>query len=158
MRGPILRLNSFRAGPPGAGGLPQSKEAIQHAIDIRFDIRNVLQPLGDRDRIASRLREAEQLANRIGDRQRNGWVQSYLTEQFWMLGRYRESIEEEALLPSRSGFASPGRDQFASRIGPSHARRLQEGPRAFRLERRPFGRQPGQPAFRDVRLARRVLA
>jgi class 3 adenylate cyclase/tetratricopeptide (TPR) repeat protein len=74
-------------------GLPQSNEAVQKAIDIRFDIRNVLQPLGDRDRIAARLREAEQLANRIGDSQRSGWVQSYLTEQFWMLGRYRESIE-----------------------------------------------------------------
>jgi class 3 adenylate cyclase/tetratricopeptide (TPR) repeat protein len=74
-------------------GLPESNEAIQKAIDIRFDIRNVLQPLGDRDRIAARLREAEQLADRIGDEQRNGWVQSYLTEQFWMLGRYRESIE-----------------------------------------------------------------
>lgn len=83
----------FEQALEALAGLPQSKEAVQKAIDIRFDIRNVLQPLGDRDRIASRLREAEQLANGIGDRQRNGWVQSYLTEQFWMLGRYRESIE-----------------------------------------------------------------
>ena len=83
----------FEQALEALAGLPQSDEAVQKAIDIRFDIRNVLQPLGDRDRIASRLREAEELANQIGDRQRNGWVQSYLTEQFWMLGRYRESIE-----------------------------------------------------------------
>ncbi|KRR18785.1 ATP-binding protein [Bradyrhizobium retamae] len=82
----------FEQALEALAGLPQSKEAIQKAIDIRFDIRNVLQPLGDRDRIAARLREAEQLADRIGDKQRNGWVQSYLTEQFWMLGRYKESI------------------------------------------------------------------
>lgn len=83
----------FEQALEALAGLPESNEAVQKAIDIRFDIRNVLQPLGDRDRIASCLREAEQLADRIGDKQRNGWVQSYLTEQFWMLGRYRESIE-----------------------------------------------------------------
>jgi tetratricopeptide (TPR) repeat protein len=84
--------------------LPESDEAIRTAIDIRFDIRNVLQPLGDRNRIATRLREAEQLADRIGDRQRNGWVQSYLTEQFWMLGQYKDSIAagERALAVAES--------------------------------------------------------
>jgi tetratricopeptide (TPR) repeat protein len=48
--------------------------------------------LGDRERIASYLREAAQLAEQIGDSQRTGWVQSYLTEQFWMLGQYSESV------------------------------------------------------------------
>jgi class 3 adenylate cyclase/tetratricopeptide (TPR) repeat protein len=71
--------------------LPESTETLQMAIDIRFDIRNVLQPLGDRARIASYLREAEQLADQIRDKRRMGWVQSYLTEQFWMLGQYKES-------------------------------------------------------------------
>jgi len=64
----------FEQALQALAGLPQDNEAIQKAIDIRFDIRNVLQPLGDRDRIASRLREAEELATQIGDRQRNGWV------------------------------------------------------------------------------------
>src|SRR3981081_3623315 len=54
---------------------------------------NVLQPLGDRARIASILDEAAELAEKLGDKQRMGWVQSYFTEQFWMLGRYKESIE-----------------------------------------------------------------
>jgi tetratricopeptide (TPR) repeat protein len=79
--------------------LPESIDTLEKAIDIRFDIRNVLQPLGDRERIASYLREAGQLADQIGDNQRMGWVQSYLTEQFWMLGQYEESIQagEKAL-------------------------------------------------------------
>ncbi|WP_257187583.1 MULTISPECIES: ATP-binding protein [unclassified Bradyrhizobium] len=72
--------------------LPHSIDTVRRAIDVRFEIRNVLQPLGDRARIASYLREAEQLAEQIGDDHRMGWVQSYLTEQFWMLGRYKESI------------------------------------------------------------------
>jgi class 3 adenylate cyclase/tetratricopeptide (TPR) repeat protein len=71
--------------------LPESRDTLEQAIDIRFDIRNVLQPLGDRPRIAGYLSEAEQLAERLGDKKRIGWVQSYLTEQFWMLGRYKES-------------------------------------------------------------------
>jgi class 3 adenylate cyclase/tetratricopeptide (TPR) repeat protein len=73
--------------------LPESLDTLQKAIDIRFDIRNVLQPLGDRERIALYLREAWQLADQIGDNQRMGWVQCYLTEQFWMLGQYKESAE-----------------------------------------------------------------
>jgi tetratricopeptide (TPR) repeat protein len=71
--------------------LPDDRTRAELAIDLRFDLRNALQPLGDRTRIAKYLAEAEQLADRLGDRRRMGWVQSYLTEQFWMLGRYAES-------------------------------------------------------------------
>ena len=73
--------------------LPESPDTLQKAIDVRFEMRNVLQPLGDRARIASILDEAAELAEKLGDKQRMGWVQSYFTEQFWMLGRYKESIE-----------------------------------------------------------------
>jgi class 3 adenylate cyclase/tetratricopeptide (TPR) repeat protein len=73
--------------------LPESLDTLRRAIDIRFDIRNVLQPLGDRERIAYYLREAGQLADQIGDSQRMGWVQCYLTEHFWMLGQYQKSVE-----------------------------------------------------------------
>ncbi|MGQ0683934.1 adenylate/guanylate cyclase domain-containing protein [Bradyrhizobium sp.] len=73
--------------------LPDNRARAELAIDLRFDLRNALQPLGDRKRIAEYLLEAEQLADRLGDRRRMGWVKSYLTEQFWMLGRYAESAE-----------------------------------------------------------------
>jgi class 3 adenylate cyclase/tetratricopeptide (TPR) repeat protein len=72
--------------------LPESRNTLELAIDIRFDLRNVLQPLGDRERISDYLREAEALAERLGDIRRIGWVQSYYTEQAWMFGRYAESI------------------------------------------------------------------
>jgi class 3 adenylate cyclase/tetratricopeptide (TPR) repeat protein len=80
--------------------LPESDDTLRKAIDIRFEIRNVLQPLGERRRIASYLSEAQDLASRIDDRHRMGWVQCYLTEQFWMLGQYHDSIQagEKALL------------------------------------------------------------
>jgi class 3 adenylate cyclase/tetratricopeptide (TPR) repeat protein len=83
--------------------LPDNRARAELAIDLRFDLRNALQPLGDRKRIAKYLLEAEQLADQLNDRRRMGWVQSYLTEQFWMLGRYAEaaSAGELALSAAR---------------------------------------------------------
>jgi transcriptional regulator with AAA-type ATPase domain/tetratricopeptide (TPR) repeat protein len=66
--------------------LPQTRERTEQAIDLRFDLRNALQPLGDLGRIVSCLREAEALAAPLGDERRLGWVASYLTEHYRMLG------------------------------------------------------------------------
>ena len=66
--------------------LPEDRERLEQAIDIRFDIRNALQPLGDLTQILEYLREAESLALRLDDQRRLGWVSAYLTEQFRMLG------------------------------------------------------------------------
>jgi class 3 adenylate cyclase/tetratricopeptide (TPR) repeat protein len=71
--------------------LPDDRGRAELAIDLRFDLRNALQPLGDRERIAKYLLEAEQFAERLDDKRRMGWIQAYLTEQFWMLGRYSDS-------------------------------------------------------------------
>ncbi|HEY3068265.1 MAG TPA: adenylate/guanylate cyclase domain-containing protein [Methylomirabilota bacterium] len=83
--------------------LPETRSTLEEAIDLRFEMRNVLQPLGDRDRIAAYLREAEQLAARLDDPYRAGWIQSYLTEHFWILGRYAEAAAagERALTIAR---------------------------------------------------------
>ena len=69
-----------------------SAELLEQAIDLRFEIRNALQPLGERERIAEYLHQAEPLAHKLGDPRRIGWIQSYLTEYFWMLGRTQEAI------------------------------------------------------------------
>ena len=79
--------------------LPESRERLEQAVDLRFDIRNVLQPLGDRQRIAGYLRETEALVARLDDPRRTAWVRSYLTEHFWILGRYDDAAAagDEAL-------------------------------------------------------------
>jgi tetratricopeptide (TPR) repeat protein len=59
---------------------------IEQAIDLRFDIRNALQPLGDQDRILEYLSEAEALAASLGDERRLGWVASHLTERYRIRG------------------------------------------------------------------------
>jgi len=76
--------------------LPETRETLEQEVDIRFDIRNVLQPMRDRDRIAGYLHEAEEFAIRLKDPRRLGWIQSYLTDHFWMLGRSKEAEEAGA--------------------------------------------------------------
>jgi class 3 adenylate cyclase/tetratricopeptide (TPR) repeat protein len=71
--------------------LPETRETLEQAIDLRFDIRNALQPLGDRPRILEFLRAAERLAVMINDKRRLGWVHSYLTDHFWITGRTDEA-------------------------------------------------------------------
>src|SRR5581483_4573722 len=41
------------------GHLPQSRETLEQAIDLRFGLRNSLYPLGERERVYAYLREAE---------------------------------------------------------------------------------------------------
>ncbi len=73
--------------------LPENTNKIERAIDLRFDIRNALQPLGERQRIYTYLSEAKAMAESIGDERRSGWVKSYLTDHFWILGKYRDAVE-----------------------------------------------------------------
>jgi class 3 adenylate cyclase/tetratricopeptide (TPR) repeat protein len=74
--------------------LPESRQTLEQAIDIHFEIRNALQPLGDLDRILQSLREAERLGVQLDDQRRLGWVGSYLAEHFRMLGHPESAAEE----------------------------------------------------------------
>jgi len=73
--------------------LPESRETLEQAIEIRFDLRNVLLPLGDHGRIFDRLREAETLAQVLDDRQRLGQVSVYMTEYFRIMSDLDRAIE-----------------------------------------------------------------
>ena len=75
------------------GDIAEGPHKLELALDLCFEMRNVLQPMGERTRIADCLRQAEALAVRLDDPRRSGWVQSYLTEHFWMLGRYGEAVD-----------------------------------------------------------------
>jgi class 3 adenylate cyclase/tetratricopeptide (TPR) repeat protein len=66
--------------------LPESRETLAQAIDLRLDLRNSLLPLGAYERILEHLREAEALATALGDQRRLGWVSSYMSRYFWVVG------------------------------------------------------------------------
>jgi class 3 adenylate cyclase/tetratricopeptide (TPR) repeat protein len=73
--------------------LSESRKTREQAIDLRFDLRNVLLPLGDYGRIFDRLREAETLAQVLGDRQRLAQVSVYMTEYFRRMRDRDHAIE-----------------------------------------------------------------
>jgi len=52
------------------GRLPETRETTELTIDIRLDLRNALNPLGERARMGEHLHEAEVLARTLGDQQR----------------------------------------------------------------------------------------
>ncbi len=66
--------------------LPETDETRQHGIDIRFDLRSWLQPIGEQERTFEHLREAEARASALGDQRRLGWASAYLSQYHWWMG------------------------------------------------------------------------
>jgi class 3 adenylate cyclase/tetratricopeptide (TPR) repeat protein len=59
--------------------LPETRETVEQAIDLRFDLRNALLPLVEWGRIERYLREAEALARKLNDRRRLASVSGYMS-------------------------------------------------------------------------------
>jgi class 3 adenylate cyclase/tetratricopeptide (TPR) repeat protein len=62
------------------GHLPENHRTRAQAIDLRFDLRGALQPLNQHGRVLDYLREAEALAETLGDQQRLARVACYLAQ------------------------------------------------------------------------------
>jgi tetratricopeptide (TPR) repeat protein len=73
--------------------LPETPETWGQAIDLHFDVRNALLPLGDHERIFDHLRVAETLARSLNDQRRLGRAFAYLAEHFRMTGELAHAIE-----------------------------------------------------------------
>jgi class 3 adenylate cyclase/tetratricopeptide (TPR) repeat protein len=76
--------------------LPESREAIEQAIDLRFDLRNSLLPLGELGPILDHLQEALRLAQTAGDRRRLGRASSLLANYLQLMGDQTRAIESGA--------------------------------------------------------------
>jgi predicted ATPase len=66
--------------------LPDNRDAMAQAIDLRIALRSALRPLGEFRRSLVALREAETLAIALNDARRLGQVAVFLTVQFRMMG------------------------------------------------------------------------
>jgi len=67
--------------------LPKTRDNLEAAIDVRFDLRNALMPLAEPDRIRACLEEAEELAQTLDDPRRLGWVSVYMSHYLRMAGQ-----------------------------------------------------------------------
>jgi transcriptional regulator with AAA-type ATPase domain/tetratricopeptide (TPR) repeat protein len=62
--------------------LPENRERVEQAIDLRFDLRMPLHLLGQFERILDHLRQAHTLAETLDEQRRLGWVSSYLMQYY----------------------------------------------------------------------------
>src|SRR3984893_16905559 len=73
--------------------LPESREMREQAIDLRFDLRNALQPLGALGSTLERLYEAETPAAALPDPNRLGRGAAYLADYFRLTGDQDQAIQ-----------------------------------------------------------------
>ena len=73
--------------------LPESKENIELAIDIRFDLRNSLHPLGHLERILDHLLKVQAQATQLADKRRLGQVSSFLCQYYRLMGSLDPAID-----------------------------------------------------------------
>jgi predicted ATPase len=72
--------------------LPEHHGTLEQAVDLRFDLRNALQPLDEQGRMFEHLRAAEPLAERLGDPQRLGRIVAALCYSFSLMGEHDRAI------------------------------------------------------------------
>jgi class 3 adenylate cyclase/tetratricopeptide (TPR) repeat protein len=75
--------------------LPESPDAIAESIDLRFDLRNALFPLGEVARMRALLDEAEALAEAVGDQRRLGLALSLKGPLVGLAGDLAAAIQTE---------------------------------------------------------------
>src|SRR5262245_10168841 len=72
--------------------LPETREALERAIDLRFGVRTALFPLGEFQQIFDRLREAEGLAKMLNDQRRLGQTAVYMCHNLYITGHPTEAL------------------------------------------------------------------
>jgi len=74
--------------------LPEGREKAALGVDLRFDLQRVHQLLGQLERMLDRLREAEALAESLGDKRRQGRLTAHLARCHWWMGRPEHAAAE----------------------------------------------------------------
>jgi len=75
------------------GNLPDGRDTVEQAIDVRFELRQALSVLAEFGRALDLLREAEALAERLGDRRRLGLAYGYMAQLQCAIIDYEPAVE-----------------------------------------------------------------
>jgi tetratricopeptide (TPR) repeat protein len=73
--------------------LPENRDIFEQAIDLRLELRNSLNPLGEYERILDHLREAQAIALALDDQRRMGQISSHMANCLWQLGDHDRAVE-----------------------------------------------------------------
>jgi tetratricopeptide (TPR) repeat protein len=74
--------------------LPRNRTSEELGMDIRVDFRYVLGPMAAYGSMLQHLRAAETAAQRLGDRHRLGYIQSFIGDGLRQVGEYEQAIEK----------------------------------------------------------------
>ena len=85
-------VSCFEQALTALGHLPETRETLEQAIDLRFDLRTSLFPLGEFERIFGNLREAEGLARALDDQRRLGQMFVHMCLNLSMTGHSTEAL------------------------------------------------------------------
>ncbi len=72
---------------------PENKSNIELAIDIRFDLRNSLHPLGHLERILQHLLKMQAQATQLADKRRLGQTLAFLCQYYRLMGDLGPAID-----------------------------------------------------------------
>jgi len=75
------------------GHLPDESDTLRLGVDLRLDLRGALYALGDFEPMLERLREAEQVAQKLEDPRRLAWVSMYIGEHWRQKGNFAVALE-----------------------------------------------------------------
>jgi len=75
------------------GRLPETPASIAESLDLRFDLRHALLPLGEQKRTGAILDEAEALAEAVGDEGRLARALNFKVTQFTQAGDYAAALQ-----------------------------------------------------------------
>jgi tetratricopeptide (TPR) repeat protein len=73
--------------------LPETRDTLAQAIDLRLALRSAFRLLGDFGRVLVYLREAESLAVALDDQRRLGQVSVFLLVHFFLMGAHDQAID-----------------------------------------------------------------
>ena len=72
-------VTSFEQALEALHPLPDTRQKVERAIDLRLDLRQALFPLNELARVWGYLQEAEELARTLDDPRRLGWLSAYMS-------------------------------------------------------------------------------
>jgi len=72
--------------------LPETHPTLEQAVDLRFELRTALYPLGEFERALGYLREADDLVRVLDDRRRLGQLGVYRCQDYWIIGHPNEAL------------------------------------------------------------------
>jgi tetratricopeptide (TPR) repeat protein len=85
-------VGSFEQALSALRHLPERRDTLEQAIDLRLALRTALHPSGDSGGILAYLREAEGLAAALDDARRLGQVSMFLSQHFYVMGAHDQAI------------------------------------------------------------------